>query len=335
LTPEYRQAEEKYRGATTPAEKLRALREMLSTIPKHKGTEKMQADIKRRISRAQEEAKTRGRGAAKKPVGQHVRREGAGQILLLGPPNAGKSAVVAALTRATPEVAPYPFTTRLLTPAMMPYKNVLVQLVDAPALCRDAMEPWMVNNVRYADALLIVVDVCSEDPADHVRGIEERLAEYKIHLCGELPETSGEDEDEDALFDRRTVFRKARVAANKIDLPDSDFWLGAMQEELDGRLPLFPVSAETGEGIGELRLELFRVLRVIRVYTRAPGKMENRNEPFILPEGSTVLELAHAIHKDLARDMKSCRVWGSARFDGQAVEKSHVLADEDVVEIRT
>ena len=175
----YREAEEKYKSASTPLEKLKALRQMLASIPKHKGTEKMQADIKSKISKYQEEVETMGTGAALKPVGRHVRREGAGQILLLGPANAGKSAIVKALTRATPEVAPYPFTTRILQPGMMPRQNAYVQRVDAPAVSREGMEPWMVNSIRYADGILVVVDVCADDPADGVRGILERLAAWQ------------------------------------------------------------------------------------------------------------------------------------------------------------
>ncbi|MHC4778404.1 MAG: GTPase, partial [Planctomycetota bacterium] len=301
LTPMYREAEDKYKAASTPLEKLKALRQMLAIIPKHKGTEKMQADIKGKIKKYQEEVETKGKSSSRKPVGQHVKREGAGQILLLGPANGGKSAIVKSLTRAEPEVAPYPFTTRILGPAMMAFKNIQVQLVDAPAMSREAMEAWMVNSIRYADAILVVVDVCADDPADSVKGIVERLAENRLHLVREASEVKEED---DVLFDSRMAHKRTLVAANKMDLDEADFWLGEFEEALAMDLPIFPVSAETGLGLEPLRDALFRILEVIRVYTRAPGKVEKRDEPFTLARGSTVSDLAREIHREMAKDMK-------------------------------
>ena len=155
LTPEYRRAEEQFRAAKTPEGKLEALEEMLRVVPKHKGTDGLQADLKARI------AKLRKQPAAK--VGKSsfthmVPREGAGQVVLVGPPNSGKSALVAALTRATPDVGEYPFTTRDATPGMMRFENVAIQLVDLPPLSAQHVEPWVFDLVRTADLCWLVVD---------------------------------------------------------------------------------------------------------------------------------------------------------------------------------
>src|SRR5512135_280512 len=120
LTPDYLAAEREYKAAQSQAEKVAALERMLATLPKHKGTEKLYADLKRRLSQARKDSQKKG--AAHSAPFYAVEREGAGQVALVGPPNSGKSSLVAALTHAEPEIAEYPFTTRLPTPGMMPFE---------------------------------------------------------------------------------------------------------------------------------------------------------------------------------------------------------------------
>ncbi|MBI4832824.1 MAG: 50S ribosome-binding GTPase, partial [Candidatus Lindowbacteria bacterium] len=154
LTPDYIEAEKAYKEAKAPAEKMECLERMLSTIPKHKGTEKMQADIKRRIAQLKdkmEHERSQKRGGPSLVV----KREGAGKVVLIGPPNTGKSQIICSLTNAKPEVAPYPFTTRVPVPAMMPFKDVFIQLVELPALSEDHFEPATCDNIRNADLVLI------------------------------------------------------------------------------------------------------------------------------------------------------------------------------------
>jgi len=147
LTPQYKQAEERFRAAATHDEKLDALREMIALLPKHKGTEKLYADLKKRLAKLEEEGAHTHRGATRHDDPGHVRREGAGQWVLVGPPNAGKSALLAALTNAHPEVAPYPFTTRVPLPGMMAFEDLLVQLVDTPPVSPQHAEAWLTNLV--------------------------------------------------------------------------------------------------------------------------------------------------------------------------------------------
>ena len=163
LPPDYKEAERRFREASSHEEKLAALREMLALLPKHKGTDKLQADLRRRVSKLEEEGEqARKRGGHRFDPG-HVRREGAGQWVLVGPPNAGKSALVRALTHAHPEVAPYPFTTRAPLPGMMPFEDVQVQLVDTPAVTVERAEPYVPNLVHTADGVLVVLDVAADD----------------------------------------------------------------------------------------------------------------------------------------------------------------------------
>ena len=105
LTPQYLEAERRYRQATNPEEQLAALEAMMAVIPKHKGTEHMRADIRRRMAKARTEAARRKTAGGKGPTWHHVPREGAGQVMLGGPPNAGKSRLLAALSHAAPVVA--------------------------------------------------------------------------------------------------------------------------------------------------------------------------------------------------------------------------------------
>src|ERR1700744_2571341 len=103
LPPQYSKAEEELRKATAPAERLDKLREMFRLLPKHKGTEKLQSDLKQKISRAKEDVEGAKGGAKKGGVSHRVPKEGAGQVVLVGAPNVGKSALLAALTNAHPE----------------------------------------------------------------------------------------------------------------------------------------------------------------------------------------------------------------------------------------
>ena|SRR5215471_6222501 len=157
LTPEYLAAEREYKSAQTHVEKIEALERMLARLPKHKGTEKLQADLKRRLSQARKESQKKG-GAHTVPFWV-VEREGAGQVALIGPPNSGKSKLLCALTHARPEVADYPFTTRLPTPGMMTFENVQIQLVDLPPLAAEFMEPWLPRVIRAAHAAVLVLNL--------------------------------------------------------------------------------------------------------------------------------------------------------------------------------
>ena len=324
LSPEYFEAEKAFRQAKTPGEKLACLEQMLSAIPKHKGTEKMQGDMKRRIAQLKGRAEDQ-RARKKGGVSLVVKREGAGKVVLVGPPNVGKSQLICSLTNAKPDVAPYPFTTRLPVPAMMPYKDVLIQLVELPALSPDHSETATGDNVRNADLVIVVVDLSSKDPLEELTTTLELLGKIKMKL-------SHDGQAEGIEFG--WAVKKAFIVANKSDDDEDGVTLSLVRELYEGDIPILAVSAETGDNLDRLREDAFNALEIIRVYSKAPRKSTSKDAPYTLKKGSTTLDFAAAVHKDFTRKLKSARVWGSGAFDGQSVSSDYVLADGDVVELR-
>lgn len=323
LPPQYSKAEDEYRHAATPAERLEKLREMFRLLPKHKGTEKLQSDLKQKISRARDEIE--GAKTARKGAPSHrVPHEGAGQVVLVGPPNAGKSALLAALTSAHPEVAPYPFTTRAPYPGMMAWHDVAVQLVDLPPISNDYMEAWVPSVVRSADAALLVVDLESDDLIDAAEAALARLALVHTELVGTLPY----DVEDEAVRHVKTL-----LVANKADAEGAADRLAILGEWAGDRFPVLAVAARTGQGLDDLRRGSYDLLGVVRVYTKVPGKPADRSRPFTLPIGGTVLDLAREVHRDFEHALKFARVWGEGVFEGQTVKRDHELHDADVVEL--
>jgi ribosome-interacting GTPase 1 len=319
LTPDYERAERRYREATDDEEKLAALREMFATIPKHKGTEKLQADLKRRISQFRKAvARQPARGAD--PF--HVPRGGAGQAVLDGPPNAGKSSLVAKLTHAPVKVADYPFTTSVPAPGMCAYQDVQIELVDTPPLTAEHVPGGLLNTVRNADVIAIVVDA-SSDPLEQAEAVLELLGARGIELRS-VPHDQLDPADPNQ--------HGGLLVANKIDAADAQV-AGALSELYAPRLQTLSASALSGQGLDALVRRLWELLAVIRVYTRAPGKPPDKTRPFTLPAGSTVEDLAEQIHRDLPAKMKFARLWQPGHTDGRQVHRTHVLQDGDVVEV--
>lgn len=320
LTPDYLAAERRFREARTPEEKLQALEEMLRAVPKHKGTEKLQADIKGRIARLRRQPAGRG---ARRANPYNFPREGAGQVALLGVTNSGKSSLVASLTKATPEVGAYPFTTREPVLGMMPFEDVAVQLVDLPPLAEHHLEPWVLDIARRADLVWLVAG--GDDPAGQAEEARGILASRRIELlpCGAAgPEASV-----------GAPARRALVVVTGLDRVDTADNAEFLREQWGPSWTVAAVSPLTGEGLAELAAKTYRALRVVRVYTKQPGKPADREKPFILPVGATVGDLAARIHKDIVAGLRFARVWGSGAFEGQAVQREHALAEGDVVEL--
>ena len=325
LTPMYLEAERRFRLAKTAPEKVQALEEMLAVIPKHKGTEKLQADIKRRISKLRGEMQKKG--GPKRAYLYSVDRQGAGQVALVGPPNSGKSSLLAALTHALPEVAEYPFSTRKPLPGMMAFENIKIQLVDLPPISPNLTEGWVYSIIRNADLLMLVVDSQAPDLLEQTDMLLEELERARIRP-GNWP--SRKEPDENGYWQKGAL-----LIVSKAEDRGAQENLQALKELYGERLSPTAASALTGAGLDEIPVKTFQYLDIIRVYTKSPGKEPSLEEPVVLGKGSTVIEVAEAIHKDFRHQLKYARIWGRGKYDGQRVERDYVMQDGDVIELHT
>ncbi len=324
LTPQYHKAEADYRRASTPDEELRCLEVMLREMPKHKGTDKLQAELKQKISKTRQEAEQQ-RSTKKSSPGIRIPRQGAGRAVLLGGPNSGKSQLLRSLTRATPEVAPYPFTTREPLPGMMPWEDVMVQMIDTPPITVDVFDPNLLGLVRGADVALLLVDLGSDDGIGELQAVWDRFQNSKTRLARE----SHLDEEDLGVSYTRTF-----LVPNKLDLPEAADRMALMREFCPLDLEEYPISAEHGTGLETLRDAVYHALDVVRVYTKLPTKKEpDYDRPFTLRRGGTLLDVAELVHRDLAKNFKGARVWGTHVHNGSLMKGDYVVHDKDVVEI--
>ncbi len=334
LTPDFRAAETGFRQARDPAERLTWLREMLRTIPKHKGTDHLQADIKGRIKQLTEELAGPKKGGARGGPETVIRPEGAAQIALLGPPNSGKSALHARLTGSHAPVGPFPFTTQFPQPGMLPFEDIAFQLIDLPPIVPEHPIPWLANALQPTDAALLVVDLADPGCLDALLALREELARRSVFLINDWKGAGVLEEDDEESFNPFARQLPTLLLVNKADiLPEVEGELGVLRELGDLDFPALVVSAQTGAGLEGLAPWLFRELEVVRVYTKAPGRPPDRDRPFTLRRGATVQDVALLVHRDLAARLKYARVWGPHHFDGQQVGRDQPVEDGDVLEL--
>lgn len=313
LTPQYLKAEERFKSTSSHSDKISALEEMLRAIPKHKGTEKMQGELKRRLSRLRKESQKKKATVSQKPF-YYIEREGAGQAILCGPANAGKSQLLCNLTHAQPEVGDYPFTTRAPLPGMMAYQDIQIQLVDTPPLAPETLEPWQLAMISQADVVVLLFDVNDPNVLEQTEFILTIFEEKELKV---------DDQQHPPVV----------ALGNKIDRDGAKENFNAWQELFGAKLQARQFCALRKADLEMMRDQLFKALKIVRVYTKVPGKKRENTPPYVLKRGSSVLDLASNVHKTLATSFKFARVWGQATFDGQLVEQNYVLQDRDLVEI--
>ena len=322
LPPQYFEAEKVYRQAKTPEDKIEALERMLAIMPKHKGTDKLRADLRTRIAKCTQEAE-RQSSVVRRGSAYNVPREGAGQVALVGLPNVGKSQLVSMLTDAVVDVADYPFTTKMPFPGMMRFENIQIQLLDMPPITDREARPWFSHILRNADILLIVVDL-GDDPVMQFEAVLVELDGMKVQVTTDEPE----GELMPGIARKRVL-----VVGNKVELDGLGRGHQALSSLHGGKLRAVTVSAKEGTGLEELKRVVFDELDIMRVYTKSPGKKPDFEDPIILRRGGTVEEAAESVHKDFRSRLKYAQLWGSGKFDGQRAKRGHVLEDGDVVEL--
>ncbi len=319
LPPQYFEAEKRLRTAKSPEEKIEALQTMLAIMPRHKGTDKLHADLRRKIAKISEEAE---RKYATSRASFYIRKEGAGQVVLIGPPNSGKSQLLAATTEALPDIADYPYTTKAPVIGMMKFENVQIQLVDTPPITIRDSRTWLNNIARNADLIAVIVDLSSR-PAEQVETVLQELEGMGI-----LPAANGVTET--------TIGRhqsKMLIVGNKNDLENAGTGGRELVRKYGARFPVITISTIDGSSLEELKRGLFKALDIIRVHTKSPGIKADLSDPMIMKKGSTIKDAAESVHKDFRSKLKYALVWGSGKFDGQRVSQDHVLQDNDIIEL--
>jgi len=325
LTPQYLEAEARYRAAKTPEEKLAALEEMWRELPKHKSSEKIQADLKRKLSAARKALQQSNKRSGTRSDPFSIARSGAGQVALLGTPNVGKSSIVGGLTNAHVRIADFPFSTTLPVPGMVPFEDVQIQFIDTPPVTREHVPTGFPGLWRSADALVLVLDLASDGLLDDLETCRKHLADRNVELVSgprKLPAEPG-----------RPLQVPGLILANKLDVPGAEANLALLRELYGGPLHIEPVSTRVPGGLARVPMLLFRIVHVIRVYAKPPGRKPDLEEPFVLPVGSTVHDLARRIYRGYEQRVRAARLWGHGVADGQNVHLDHVLHDKDIVEL--
>ena len=319
LPPQFYTVSAKLKEVKTSEEKISILEELLAIVPKHKGTEKVQRDIKTKIAKLRRQKPKR----AKREDLYSIRKEGAGQIVIVGPANSGKSSLLNALTNANAKVAPYSFTTEIPQPAMMPYENILIQLVDTPPLIKSS-PPWLKGILKAADGFLAIFDLSPENLVEDIKNLQELLNNWGI-------------------TDKKILF-----LGNKVDLEESKENLKKIEPQYkikiisclektgvdEVKTSSSPSPAKAGSVIEELKKEIFDLLEIVRVYTKSSNRSSPDFEhPFIFKKNSRLIELAGQIHRDFFFSFRYAKLFKRNLKKPQFVGKDYILQDEDIIEI--
>jgi len=303
LPPQFFEVQKKLKEASSIEEKIQIYEELLRIVPKHKGTERIQEDLKRKIAKLRKTEK-------KKPKHTQlfsIKKEGAGQIVIVGPPNSGKSSLLNVLTQANAKVAPYPFTTQIPQPGMVPYENLLFQLIDMPPITKDFLLGWQKELMKNADLLLVLLDLSSENFLEDLNFFQNKILELNL------------------------ANKKIIWVGNKIDLEEGK----KNFEKIKSKFKISPISVLKKIGLENLKEEIFEKMEIVRVYTKPKNKQPNFDKPFIAKKGTKLIDLVKEIHQDLFENFKFAKLFKKDSKNPKIVGKEYVLEDEDIIEIHT
>jgi len=324
LPPEYYKLKHKLEVAKADEECLQLLEEMLRITPKHKGSEKVISDLRRRAAKLKNAPEKK---AATKRHSHHIPKQGAGQIVLIGVPNVGKSQILASFTNAKPGISPTPYTTQEAVIGMLNYENIQFQLIDTPPITSDFVQPEVLDLARSSDMLLVVVNLAGDEVLDELELVKSKFREGKISF----QERSGPGDDLNMSI-KTGLNKRVLVVANQMDEVSAAARLEILSEFYADTLDICPLSANTGEGLELLQKAIYDGLKILRVYAKTPGKRVDRDDPIVLPIGSTVIDVAMQLHKDFAENFKFARAWGVNWHHGQTVSRDELVYDGNVLE---
>ena len=285
-------------------DRIREVNALIAELPDYKNGP--YADLRKSLLSEIDETRVRSNAVHRDSIA--VRREGAAQIALVGPPNVGKSSLLQALSEIQIKTGDYPFTTLRPVPALTRIGGVLVQLVEIPGLIEGASEDRgggraLLGVLRSADAIVY----CARPDADpaELRAVIDEVALAGIEKPAFLAATRSDEAP------------PAEIARLRAAFPE---------------LTVLPVSVIDEASLEAFREAVWRLTGLIRVSLHSNGTTDE--EPLAIEPGSTVADVADWVHHDLGATLTGARVWGpSARFDGQKVGRDHQVQDGDVVEI--
>lgn len=368
---EYANALAKYEVAKTNAEKLAALLEMKSQAPSHKGAENMKNEITKKIVKLKAEIDKEKAQASKKGGGPSisVKKDGVGQIVLVGFPSVGKTTFFNAMTGLSNPTGDYGYITSKPEIGMMDFKGAKIQLVDLPPIVEGSAE-GKVNGreilavVRNADAIVIVLD--SAQAMEQYKILTNELTSSGILLNRKRPNIRVTASDFPGFSitgkeflkipqEELVNYLKAKGMHNVQVILNEPTTLETIEESMDETLVYKrtlmvvmksskPTELKREKGLivltwndsPEQKKEaldlLFEIMDKVYVYTKKPGQPPATHMPLVVPKGATVLDVASQVHKDIVQNLKQAKVWGSTKTEGQRVAKDYVVQNGDIVE---